>query len=154
MGPSQLYLVQVWHHPNEWRASVQRVGGEHTRWFDDEAALVAFLRAMPAPAATAPLSSREAEVALLFAAGSNYKRIALRLGLAPATVRNHLSACYRKLGVDNRGALLAALGAVATPHEYRAPLVHLHHGAALARHPDLPRAQLPMAPQENPHASI
>jgi DNA-binding CsgD family transcriptional regulator len=146
MGPSQLYVVQVWHQPQGWRASAQRVGEEHTRWFDDKEALTTFLRTPPAPAAVAKaaLTSREGEVALLFAAGSNHKRIALRLGLAPATVRNHLSACYRKLGVDNRGALLAAMGAVTTPYitdtplEQRAPMVHLHHGAAQPRPTDWP----------------
>lgn len=56
------------------------------------------------------LSRREREVALLYAQGANHKLIASRLGLAPATVRNHLSRVYDKLGVSHRVELMAAIG--------------------------------------------
>lgn len=108
----RLFIVEVWHSDAGVRASVAGVDGEPARCFDDAAMLGAFMLHARKPAAggSLPLSSRESEVALLFGAGSSHKRIALQLGLAPATVRNHLSACYRKLGVDNRAALLRALG--------------------------------------------
>lgn len=51
------------------------------------------------------LSRREAEVAAQFAAGRSYKQIARAVALAPATVRHHLRAVYRKLGVSNKAHL-------------------------------------------------
>jgi DNA-binding CsgD family transcriptional regulator len=56
------------------------------------------------------LSPREREVAALYAAGESHRQIARRLGLAPSTVRNHVSHCYEKLAVRSRVALLKALG--------------------------------------------
>lgn len=55
------------------------------------------------------LSRREREVAKLFAAGQTNKEIAKSLLLSPATVRNHLTAAYTKLGVNNKVALLEML---------------------------------------------
>lgn len=55
------------------------------------------------------LSPREREVARHYAAGDSHTQIARRLGVAPATVRNHVSHCYEKLRVRNRVALLRAL---------------------------------------------
>lgn len=48
------------------------------------------------------LGAREYEVAALFARGANYQEIADALCIAPATVRNHLSHIYAKLGVGNK----------------------------------------------------
>lgn len=56
------------------------------------------------------LSARELQVGRLFAQGRTYKAIAEKLGLAPATVRNHLQHVYSKLGVTSRDALLGQLG--------------------------------------------
>lgn len=53
------------------------------------------------------LSQREREVARHYAAGLSHKKIAQSLGLSPATVRNHLSTVYLKLGVDNKAMLTA-----------------------------------------------
>lgn len=48
------------------------------------------------------LTPREHEVAALFAKGANYQEIADSLCVSPATVRNHLSHIYTKLGVSNK----------------------------------------------------
>jgi len=45
-----------------------------------------------------------------YAAGETYRDIAGALYIAPATVRNHLAAIYRKLGVSGKPGLIAALG--------------------------------------------
>lgn len=62
------------------------------------------------------LTAREGEIVSRFANGETYSAIATALTLAPATVRNHLSRCYRKLGVNSK-AELAKL--VATQHRAR-----------------------------------
>ena len=48
------------------------------------------------------LSPREREIARAYANGDNYHRIAERLHIAPSTVRTHLAAIYRKLGVTSK----------------------------------------------------
>lgn len=48
------------------------------------------------------LSPREREIAQAYANGDNYHRIAERLFIAPSTVRTHLAAIYRKLGVSSK----------------------------------------------------
>ncbi|GAA1960260.1 response regulator [Kitasatospora viridis] len=75
--------------------------------------LLSRLTAPAAPTATAPgsapitapstaLSPRETEIAALVAAGATNAEIAARLFIAPGTVKNHLAAIQRKLGVRNR----------------------------------------------------
>jgi DNA-binding NarL/FixJ family response regulator len=62
------------------------------------------------PASAAPdLTERQVDVLRLVAEGKANKEIAQALGLAPATVKIHLAAAYRALGVANRTqAALAA----------------------------------------------
>jgi len=48
------------------------------------------------------LTDREREIARAYANGDNYHRIAERLHIAPSTVRTHLAAIYRKLGVSSK----------------------------------------------------
>jgi pimeloyl-ACP methyl ester carboxylesterase len=48
-------------------------------------------------------------VAERYAGGETYKDIAEALFIAPATVRNHLAAIYRKLGVSGKPGLISAL---------------------------------------------
>jgi len=48
------------------------------------------------------LTPREREIAKAYANGDNYHRIAERLFIAPSTVRTHLAAVYRKLGVSSK----------------------------------------------------
>lgn len=56
------------------------------------------------------LSSREIEIASAYAQGDTYQAIATRLGIAPSTVRTHLSTIYRKLEVSSKLDLHARLG--------------------------------------------
>ena len=56
------------------------------------------------------LSEREHQIAELYVAGRSYKEIARALGIAPATVRTHINAVYRKLEVTSRIELLHRLG--------------------------------------------
>ena len=55
------------------------------------------------------LSRREREIAKVYAGGATYLQIANELSLAPSTVRTHLTAIYRKLGVSSKIQLLHAL---------------------------------------------
>ena len=55
------------------------------------------------------LSRRERDVALAYASGASYKEVARSLALAPATVRHHLRAAYRKLQVSSKAALIKAV---------------------------------------------
>lgn len=55
------------------------------------------------------LSPREREIAHRYARGESHQQIASALGLAPSTVRNHLSNIYSKLQVHHRSGLIAAL---------------------------------------------
>jgi class 3 adenylate cyclase/tetratricopeptide (TPR) repeat protein len=54
----------------------------------------------------ARLTKRERLVATRFGEGLTYKEIAQALYVAPATVRSHLAAVYRKLGVRNKAGLI------------------------------------------------
>ncbi len=140
MGRSRIFLVEVSSDEFDgWTAHAWPLGAatQARQRFTSVGALAAYLASEGAPRSpTSPmLTGRESEIGLLFAAGSSHKQIAQNLGLAPSTVRNHLSACYRKLGVDNRSALLAALS---IPLSQGEELVHLHHGAPANAPPDCP----------------
>jgi DNA-binding NarL/FixJ family response regulator len=54
------------------------------------------------------LSAREAQVLGMIRRGHGTAQIADRLGIAPVTVRRHVSDLVRKLGVEGRAALVAA----------------------------------------------
>lgn len=58
---------------------------------------------------SAPLSSREAEIAQLIHAGLSNKEIGRRLDLSNETVKWHLSNIYQKLGVANRTKAVQAI---------------------------------------------
>jgi putative nucleotidyltransferase with HDIG domain len=49
-----------------------------------------------------PLSAREVEIIGRLAAGLMYKEIAMELGIAASTVRNHLHRIYRRIGAADR----------------------------------------------------
>lgn len=51
---------------------------------------------------SSPLTPRELEVLRLLAAGANTRMAAQRLGVSPATVRNHVQNLLGKLGVHSR----------------------------------------------------
>ncbi|MFH8465465.1 LuxR C-terminal-related transcriptional regulator [Streptomyces sp. NPDC017991] len=65
--------------------------------------------------ATAPLTAREREIALLAAVGNASKDIAEALTLSVRTVDNHLHHAYIKLGVTTRRELARTLGAAPSP---------------------------------------
>jgi two-component system nitrate/nitrite response regulator NarL len=54
------------------------------------------------------LSAREREVLGLIAQGASIPTIASQLFLAPSTVKTHVQRLYEKLGVNDRGAAVAA----------------------------------------------
>lgn len=56
------------------------------------------------------LSAREIEIARAYAHGETYQTIAVRLCIAPSTVRTHLATIYRKLEVSSKLDLHARLG--------------------------------------------
>lgn len=55
------------------------------------------------------LTDRQSDVAAALVAGHDNAAIARELGIAPATVKKHLEAVYRALGVSSRGAAVARL---------------------------------------------
>ncbi|HUN69832.1 MAG TPA: helix-turn-helix transcriptional regulator, partial [Burkholderiales bacterium] len=55
------------------------------------------------------LSDRERQVASLLADGLTYKQAAQQLGVAPSTVRNHLSSIFATLGVRKQSEMASAL---------------------------------------------
>ncbi|MCK4450670.1 MAG: response regulator transcription factor [Anaerolineae bacterium] len=62
----------------------------------------ALAQATRAESAESPLSEREVEILRLAKRGLPNPQIAQSLHISPGTVRNHLSAIYRKLGVHSR----------------------------------------------------
>ena len=64
----------------------------------------------PAPAIARPLpatlTERRQEVATAVLRGKSVNAVAAELGLSPHTVRNHLKAVYRQVGVNSRAELL------------------------------------------------
>ncbi len=58
------------------------------------------------------LSPREREIATHYATGETYADIAVALELSPATVRNHIANCYRKLAVNNKAELVVRMSRV------------------------------------------
>lgn len=61
-----------------------------------------------------PLSAREMEIMRLAITETN-REVAYRLGISEQTVKNHLSAAYRKLDVISVGQAAAALGWLVLP---------------------------------------
>ena len=58
--------------------------------------------ARPRPALPKGLTPRQEEIAHACAAGLSNKEIAARLGLSPATVKDHVAAVLARLGLRNR----------------------------------------------------
>ena len=63
------------------------------------------LEVAPAPSALKRLSPQELQVARLVARGASNKQAAALLCVSPKTIEFHLSAIYRKLGVESRTQL-------------------------------------------------
>ena len=62
-------------------------------------------------AAVDRLSTRQRDIALLYAEGHTGPQIAGQLGLSPSTVNNHLGVIFKKLAVSNKVQLLNAMRA-------------------------------------------
>ena len=62
---------------------------------------------IPEAARQAGLSSREAQIMTLIAAGHSNGQIAEQLVLAEKTVKNHVNRIYAKLGVGSRPAAIS-----------------------------------------------
>lgn len=58
------------------------------------------------------LSSREREIAMLYAKGQTSKEIADELCISPTTVRNHVATIYRKLEISNKTELVNLMSKV------------------------------------------
>jgi DNA-binding CsgD family transcriptional regulator len=65
------------------------------------------------------LSPREAEVLALIGTGATNAQIAARLHVAPSTIKKHLDAIYRKLGVSGRVRAVAAAAEILAHHPDR-----------------------------------
>lgn len=59
-----------------------------------------------------PLTPAQRRVAELYAGGMTHRQIAAVLGLAPATVRNHVARVFARLGVDSKVALADRLRSI------------------------------------------
>jgi len=68
-------------------------------------------RATPPSDVLAPLTPRERQIVEAIRQGGRVSSISGELGIRAATVRNHLSAAFRKLGVRSQGQLIALLRA-------------------------------------------
>ncbi|MBB1158164.1 MULTISPECIES: helix-turn-helix transcriptional regulator [Amycolatopsis] len=91
-----------------WRGRDGRAFTEaDARVFRSFGDLVARVWPREAPSGQKPLSRREAQVAALVADGYSDKQIAAALGIAPPTLRTHLSNAFAKTGAPNRAALAA-----------------------------------------------
>ena len=82
------------------------------RLLADEAGQVALYKALAPASAHAPgksvgLTARETEIARWVCQGLRNKEIAWHSGISEFTVENHLRRIYRKLGINNRAALVA-----------------------------------------------
>lgn len=74
--------------------------------------ILAAPRAGPRPASPVDLSERESQVLSLMLEGKSNKRIARELGVAEATVKNHVSAVLRALKAGNRTQAVIAAGRI------------------------------------------
>jgi len=117
-------LLSEWMASRSGRRERMTISGSHG-WLDlhllPSSALeptIIELRERRVASAAAKLTARENQVVGRLAAGESNQEIALRLGVSQRTVENHLLSAYRKLGVSNRTAAVAVLGA----EDARAPV--------------------------------
>jgi PAS domain S-box-containing protein len=113
-----IVITSVAPAPANRRSSNQL--NEHLRQAAIEARAVQTLDAVPALAQLPPgneLSARQTEIVARLAAGERPADIARSMFLSPSTVRNHLTAVYRKFGVHSQAQLLAALFQALAPQD-------------------------------------
>ena len=89
------------------------------------------------------LSSREREIAMLYASGKTSTEIAHELHISSTTVRNHLATIYRKLKINNKAELinLVSMAAKASPAAV-APASDSHQESSADRRLAAAQAQL------------
>ena len=88
-GPAGTLLVHLIRDVTATREVLRQIGGR--------------LHASSAPPPkTTTLTRRELEVLRLIAGGANTRRLAERLHVSPATIRNHAQNIFTKLGVHSR----------------------------------------------------
>lgn len=104
--PATAYLADQAVRALQKRRPWPLPGGRHTLYGEPEDTGGWRLR-LRSTSALDQLTKRERQVATLFAGGASYKAIAKKLGLAPATARNHLQNLYAKLGISQRDQLSA-----------------------------------------------
>jgi DNA-binding NarL/FixJ family response regulator len=76
------------------------------------------IRGVNSPFTEPDLSPRQREILKLLIGGETIRDIAAATYLSPSTVRNHLSAIYKKFGVHSQAGLLAkVLGGWSGPLE-------------------------------------
>jgi DNA-binding NarL/FixJ family response regulator len=73
------------------------------------------------------LSPRQCDVLKLIVRGQSNKEIARTLNLAEGTVKIHVAALFRKLGVHRRAAVAIAGGAISLPATGVPPVVPENH---------------------------
>jgi len=101
------------------------------------------------------LSRREKVVAECYTTGQTYKQIAAQLYIAPATVRNHLAAIYRKLGVSNKAELIrvvaesASIGTMPLAFESDTPTAPVLKILDTAIHPAVAEPSIAVLPFVN-----
>lgn len=92
LGEAIEYCREYGNHPQELRLKARR------------RALPSRLGPQSRQALPAGLSTREADILRLVAAGNSNREIAATLYLSEKTIANHLTSIFNKLGVDNRAA--------------------------------------------------
>lgn len=122
-SPAALRMLKTWFGGTNGRMPIligdwilDAAGGEPLRIEGDRKTLVVdapadgalVLREVGKPPAS--LTHRETEILSCIAAGMTTAEVARLLRVTPATVSKHLEHIYRKLGVPNRTAALAAAG--------------------------------------------
>ncbi len=104
-------LGRVWHRTGQQDAAIRQMReaealaieiGNPKRIAEAQAALAEVAGRSPVTPRPGNLTSRQAEVLRLLAAGLSNKQIAARLYLSAATVERHLATIYRNLGLSGR----------------------------------------------------
>lgn len=113
-GPFHSFIEEEWDHRlTQLPACVMGALKRGNRWSGEliDARLSSFgsnyfVHLSINPVAQA-LSSREREVAILFASGMTNKQVARALGTSPFTIRNQIASIYEKLSISSKAELAA-----------------------------------------------
>ena len=97
--PAHLQELAGRHHGARWRFIGQQIVAEFLPV--DESYVVSARPRSPAD----DLTDREFDIARRYAAGGNFREVAVSLSLAPATVRSHLRNVFVKLQIRNKAQL-------------------------------------------------